>query len=234
MRSFGEQLEVTAKVDGSPVTDVDVAVEHLLRDRITATWPEHAIVGEELGAAANDDAEFAWYVDPIDGTKNFVRGIPAFATLLCVERGGEPLIAVASAPALAARWDGNTGTGARRDGRPIHVSTTATIADATVSFGGLGWFEPHGGAELVGRVTAATARQRGFGDFWHHCLVAEGAVDAALEGDVSAWDLAAVRCIVQAAGGSFVDFTGDERIDGGTAISATPAILEDLLALVRG
>ncbi|HEX9766839.1 MAG TPA: inositol monophosphatase family protein [Nitriliruptorales bacterium] len=233
MAAFGGRVEASAKADGSPVTEVDLAVERRLRDRIAGAWPGHAIVGEELGGSAVE-AEFTWYLDPIDGTRNFARGIPAFATLVCVEQGAEPAVAVASAPGLGTRWDGQAGVGAHRDGQPIRVAHTSALSESSVSFGGLSWFEPYGGMDLVGRVTAATARQRGFGDFWHHCLVAEGALDVALEADVSAWDLAAVRCIVTAAGGRFTDFTGVERIDGGTAISAAPGILDELLTLVHG
>jgi histidinol-phosphatase len=232
--AFRQAHEPTTKPDGSAVTHVDLAVERELRERIESAWPDHGVLGEEYGQTTVD-AEVTWYLDPIDGTNNFIRGVPAWATLICAEIGGEPAAAVVAAPALGSRWDGLVGVGARRDGHPVRVADTRTLAGATVSFGGLNWFDAHGGTELIGRLTSATRRQRSFGDFWHHCLVADGSIDVAIEAAVSAWDLAAVRCIVRAAGGSLTDFTGADRIDGGTAISvATPELRDALLELIRG
>lgn len=223
----------STKQDGSAVTQVDLAVERELRGRIEATWPKHGVLGEEYGET-RADAEVRWYLDPIDGTNNYIRGVPAWATLICAEIDGEPAVAVAAAPALGSRWDANIGVGARRDGQPVQVADCRSLAGATLSFGGLNWFEGRGGPDLIGRLTSATRRQRSFGDFWQHCLVADGSIDIAIEGDVSAWDLAAVRCIVVAAGGAFADFEGIDRIDGGTAISAaTPQLRDAVLAYVQ-
>lgn len=226
--------EVETKADGTPVTDVDRGIERALRTAIRTRFPDHAVLGEEDGLDGPDHAP-RWVLDPIDGTRNFVAGNPVFATLIALQVDGQEVLGVVSAPALGSRWDGLRGGPARQDGREIRVRTTTALDQAQVSFGGLGYFLASGRGAAVTALVAATARQRGFGDFWQHCLVASGVLDLALEAQVSLWDLAAVRAIVEAAGGRFSDLAGRPTAAGGSALSSNGHLHDEVLALlVRG
>lgn len=182
-------LRVETKPDSTPVTDADRAVERALRERLARERPEDGVLGEEEG---DSGGSVRWCLDPIDGTKNFTRGIPVWATLIALERDGEAVCGVVSAPALGRRWWAARGEGAFRDGEPIRVSGVRSLADATVSCSyadDLAALEPH------------VRHARGFGDFWQHMLVAEGAVDLAVDAALERWDVAAVEAIVREAGG---------------------------------
>jgi histidinol-phosphatase len=188
-RFRARDLHIETKPDLTPVTDADRAVERALRERIAAERPGETVLGEEEG---DDGGEVRWIVDPIDGTKNFSRGLPVWATLIALERDGAVVCGVVSAPALGHRWWAARGDGAWADGEQIHVSSVAALADAAVSCSegaDLAVFEP-----LVWHA-------RGLGDFWQHMLVAEGALDAAVDARLSIWDYAAVALIVEEAGG---------------------------------
>lgn len=225
--------QVERKVDGSPVTPTDVEVERTLRRELTSRAPQHAFLGEEDGLDGPDDAP-RWIVDPIDGTKNFVRGIPVYATLIAlVDADEQGMVAVISAPAMGMRWEGVSGGPARENGREIRVSETGDLAAAHVSFGGLNHFAGVG-SEVINRFAERTARQRGFGEFWQHCLVARGALDLALEGMVNRWDLAAPKIVVEAAGGLLTDLRGERTDDGGSALTSNGLLHEAGLAVVRG
>ena len=224
-------FDVAHKADGTAVTEIDLAVERGLRAELERRLPDHAVLGEEDGLAGDPDAP-CWVIDPIDGTTNFVKGNPVWATLIALRVEGEEVLGVASAPALGARWDGAVGRGARRDGRSIVVSEVDRLADAEVSLGGLSYFVDAGRAGLLDAVATATRRQRGYGDFWQHCLVAAGSTDVALEAEVNLWDLAAVRAIVEAAGGRFTSLEGVASADGGSAVSSNGRLHEEVLALV--
>jgi histidinol-phosphatase len=182
-------LRVETKADLTPVTDADLAVERALREHIAAERPGDTVLGEEQG---DDGGRVRWIIDPIDGTRNFSRGLPVWATLLALERDGELVCGVVSAPALGHRWWAARGEGAWRDGEPIHVSRISKLGDAAVSCSegvDLAAFEPH------------VWHARGLGDFWQHVLVAEGALDAAVDSPLAIWDYAAVAVIVHEAGG---------------------------------
>lgn len=222
---------VDTKADGTWVTATDRAVERRLREAIRERFPDHAVLGEEDGLQGPAGAP-RWILDPIDGTTNFVKGNPIFATLVALEVDGEEVVGVVSAPALGSRWDGVLGGPARQDGRVVRVSDTADLADAEISFGGLRYFADRGMEDLVAALTRRTRRQRGYGDFWQHCLVAAGSTDAALEAEVSLWDLAAVRCVVRAAGGRLTDLAGRPTADGGSAISSNGRLHDELVAIV--
>jgi len=231
---FRRDLVIETKPDRSFVTVADTSVERAIRDRIAAAEPSHGIVGEELGTEAGD-ASVRWYVDPIDGTHNFIRGVPLFGTLLAVERDGELQAAVLSAPALRERWWAWRGGGAWGAGaagvagagpRRIRTSRVTTLRDAQVLYGS--------GRDIVasGRVPGFPAlldavwRERGFGDFWGYALTAEGAAEAMLEIDLSPWDAAAPTLLVEEAGGRVTDLEGRRRIDSGTFL-ATNGHLHD-------
>ena len=230
--AFRGQLERRTKADGTWVTEVDESVERVLRDAVHRRFPDHAFLGEEGGRVGPPDAP-TWVVDPIDGTTNYVKGNPVFATLIAVRIEGDEVAGVASAPAMGTRWDGVAGGPARQDGLAVRVSDVAALGEAEVAFGGLRYFFERGLGELIGGLTGRTRRQRGYGDFLNHCLVASGSTDVALDAEVNLWDLAAVKVIVEAAGGRFSDFRGARTSDGGDAISTNGRVHDEVLGLVR-
>jgi histidinol-phosphatase len=229
--AFRGHLEVRTKADGTWVTQVDEGVERALREAIAARFKGHAVLGEEDGRIGPQDAP-TWVIDPIDGTTNFVRGNPIFATLIAVQVDGQEVAGVVSAPALGTRWDALAGGPARQDGRPIRVSDTDRLADAEVAFGGLDVFVAEQRFDLVERLSGRVARVRGYGDFWNHCLVAAGSTDVALEAEVKVWDLAAVKVVVEAAGGTFTDLGGRRTAAGGSAVSTNGRLHAEVLDLV--
>jgi histidinol-phosphatase len=224
-------VELETKDDGTWVTEVDVEVERTLRTAIRRRFPHHAVLGEEDGLDGPADAP-RWIIDPIDGTTNFVKGNPIYATLVALQVDGDEQVGVVSAPALGSRWDGVRGGPATQDGREIRVSDVADLADAEIAFGGLSYFELEGFAALVTDLTARTRRQRGYGDFWQHCLVAAGSTDIAIEASVKVWDLAAPRCVVEAAGGRFTSLDGTPTADGGSALATNGHLHDEVLAAI--
>jgi len=218
-RFRARDLTVETKRDLSPVTEADLAVEQAIRTRLAAARPADGIFGEEFGDDRTEGRR--WIVDPIDGTRNYSRGVPVWGTLIALEEDGQPTVGVASAPALGRRWWAERGEGAFADGAAIHVSRVARIEDAILSFA----LDEHV-PELATRCWLA----RGFGDFWAHVLVAEGAVDGAVDSrGVKVWDLAAVKVIVEEAGGRFSDLDGSARIDTGSAVSSNGVLHQELL-----
>jgi len=224
-RSF----DVETKADLTPVTDVDRAVERSLRERIGRERPGDVVVGEEYGSAEGD---VRWIVDPIDGTNNFIRGIPVYGTLIALERGGDLVVGVASAPALGRRWWAARGQGAFVDGRSIHVSNVTRLGEAQLCFGGINGWRREGKLDAFLHLAGRCKRTRGLGDFWMHMLAAEGAADVAVEPDVSLWDLAAVQVIVEEAGGRFTNLAGEARADGGSAVSTNGLLHDEVLKVL--
>ncbi len=217
---FRSGLAIETKPDLTPVTEADRAVEAQLRAILAEERPEDAVLGEELGAAGAGSRR--WILDPIDGTRNYARGVPIWATLIALEDDGAVVLGVVSAPALGGRWWAERGSGAFARGAPIHVSAIPTVGEAVLSFA-----IEQGVPELARHAWHA----RGLGDFWAHMLVAEGAVDGAVDAvGVNEWDLAAVQVIVEEAGGRFSDFAGEARIDSGTAITSNGLLHDQLLA----
>jgi histidinol-phosphatase len=221
-RFRASDLRVETKPDLTPVTDADRAVERALRERIAAERPGDTVLGEEEG---DEGGDVRWILDPIDGTKNFSRGLPVWATLIALERDGAVVCGVVSAPALGHRWWASRGEGAWRDGERIAVSGVAAVGDAAVScsYGAdLALFEPR------------TWHARGIGDFWQHVLVAEGALDAAVDARLAIWDYTAVAVIVEEAGGR------SGAVDGGAArpdeqlVSSNGLVHDEVLELLRG
>ncbi|MDQ4090940.1 MAG: histidinol-phosphatase [Actinomycetota bacterium] len=221
------ELVVTTKPDLTPVTEADRSVERAIRDRIAIARPGHGVLGEEFGEEGAD--EWRWILDPIDGTKNYVRGIPIWATCIGLQHGDEMVVGVVSAPALGRRWWAARGKGAFADGKKIRVSAVADLADAQLSYDSVQGWEPHGLGEQFLGLARRCWRTRGLGDFWSHVLVAEGAVDVAAEPEVSIWDVAAVQVIVEEAGGRFTDLAGAARPDGGSAVSTNGFLHDEVL-----
>ncbi len=239
-RFRASDLQVDRKPDRTPVTDADVACEDEVRRLIAAERPDDAVLGEERGSSVSDPAARHWIVDPIDGTKNYSRGVPVFATLLALMSGGEPVVGVVSAPALGRRWWAARGQGAFTSdvargitAAPLSVSGVADLADAYVSTTDLDYWREIGTRDRWLALTEATWESRAFGDFHHHMLVAEGLMDAAVEPGASAWDLAAPAIVVREAGGRLTDFSGAERIDGGEALSTNGVLHDAVLGIIR-
>ncbi len=231
-------LVVSTKPDMTPVTEADTAAEQAIRGRLAQARPEDAVVGEEYGSDGAG-APRRWIVDPIDGTKNYVRGVPVWGTLLALEADGECLAGVVSAPAMGRRWWASRGAGAfgydalTGVTRELHVSRVAALADAQVSIAGLeDWAEGERRDALLTLVSQSW-RTRGFGDFWAYMLLAEGAIEIALDPIVSLWDLAAPQAIVEEAGGRFTDLAGVRTADGGDAIASNGALHDAALAILR-
>ena len=236
---FRRDLQIETKPDRTFVTQADTAIERRIRERLLGAFPDHGLVGEEFGTEAGD-APIRWYIDPIDGTHNFIRGVPLFGTLLAVERDGELQAGVLSAPALGERWWAWRGGGAwarHRDealGR-IAVSRVTTLEDAQVLYGSGRDIAASGRAPGFDRLLRDVWRERGFGDFWGYALVAEGAAEAMVEVGLSPWDAAAPLLLVEEAGGRATDFEGRRAVDGGTFVVTNGHLHETVRArLITG
>lgn len=233
MRWFGDpKLQVEAKSDLTPVTVADRAVEDAWRERLGRDRPHDDVLGEERGGGQRPVGTVArrWVLDPIDGTKNYVRGVPVWASLVALEREENPVVGVVSAPALGRRWWASRGGGAWESGRRLRVSTIDRLDDAFFSYDSLDRFDdPAVGARWLA-FARSCARSRGLGDFWSHVLVAEGAIDVAAEPEVAHWDVAAVKVIVEEAGGRFSDLSGRPGADGGSAVSSNGFLHEAVLS----
>jgi len=226
-------LVVETKPDMTPVSEADHAVEEMIRTRLAAARPDDGVVGEEFPDTTGNSGR-RWIVDPIDGTKSYVRGIPVYATLIALEADGELVLGLASAPALGRRWWATRGGGAFRDGEPIRVSGVGAIEDAHLTYDSVGSFDAAGLTDEFLALTRACWRSRGFGDFWQFALVAEGAVDIALEpSGLKVWDLAPLLVLVEEAGGRFTDFSGEARADNGSALATNGLLHEAVLAAMH-
>jgi histidinol-phosphatase len=235
MRRFRAlDLSVQAKPDLTPVTDADLATEESLRNVLRRARPRDAMLGEEYGQTAGTSSR-CWIVDPIDGTKNFVRGVPVWATLVALMADSQVVVGVASAPALGRRWWAASGSGAWT-GRSLtkatacRVSEVARMSDASLSYSDLAdWGN---GLDAFVGLAKSVWRSRAYGDFWSHVLVAEGAVDISAEPVVSLWDLAALQIIVTEAGGTFTDLSGNPTPDGGSVLCSNSLLHAKALDLL--
>lgn len=253
LRHFRRDLAIDTKPDRTFVTDADRGIEALIRERILAAYPGHGLVGEEYGTEAAG-AAVRWYIDPIDGTHNFIRGVPLFGTLIGVERDGEMQLGVLSAPALRERWFAwrgggawatRGGSGASQGGADrsapasppgvtrIAVSRVAKLADAQLLYGSPFEIMRSGWAPGFPDLVAAAWRDRGFGDFWGYALVAEGAAEAMIEVGIKPWDLAAPLVLVEEAGGRLSDFGGARGVDMGSVVASNGRLHQALLVTLR-
>jgi histidinol-phosphatase len=228
-------LEITTKPDNTPVTDADRAVEEAIREMIEETYSTDKIVGEEFGDSRISDGDLKryWVIDPIDGTKNFLRGVPTWATLIALVVEGKVVTSVVSSPALYRRWYATRGGGAflSENGltpRSLEVSAVQSLSDASIAYSDFqGWGARRGAFE---NLLDSAWRTRGMGDFWSHMLVAEGAVDAAIEPSLALWDMAALDLIVTEAGGRFTSLDGVDGPFGPNAVSTNSKIHSQVLA----
>ena len=223
-------LVVETKADTTPVTAADRAAETAIRDRLAVARPHHGIVGEEHGATGPDDIR--WIVDPIDATMNFVRGIPVWGALIALEVEGAIAVGVVSAPAIGHRWWAARGLGAFRNAEPIRVSGVADLSHAQLSYNSFATAEQFGIGPQMADMERRCWRTRGFGDFWSFMLVAEGAVDVAVEPIAALWDLAPLQIIVEEAGGRFTDRKGSATPAGGNAVATNGTLHDEVLALL--
>jgi len=220
----GVDLEVREKSDRSPVTDADVEAERTIRRIIAERFPEHGFYGEETGRA-DRDSPYLWLVDPIDGTKSFVRRYPFFSTQIALMEDGELVLGVSSAPAFGELAWAERGRGAWLEGERIGVSRVTALRDAAVSAGNLRSLALSECWPAWGRVVAAADRIRGYGDFYHYHLLASGRIDAVVESDVNILDVAALAVIVREAGGVFTDLAGEPPgLATTTVLAANPAL----------
>jgi histidinol-phosphatase len=232
-RYYQSNLAVTIKADKTPVTEADVETERVIRGIIEARFPGHGFYGEETGSRALD-AEYLWLVDPIDGTKSFVREYPMFSTQIALMHRGRCLVGVSSAPAYGELAYAEAGAGAWLGGEPIRVSAVDTIEAATLSSGNLKTLAtgPHWAA--FGRLVGRLNRIRGYGDFLHYHLLASGKIDAVVESDVNILDIAACAVIVETAGGRVTDLDGRPLTLASTSVLATNGRLHDaVLSAIR-
>jgi histidinol-phosphatase len=235
MERFGAlDLHVDTKPDLTPVTDADRSVETAVRDALSRQRPDDPVLGEEFGGATAF-AGRQWVIDPIDGTKNFVRGVPVWATLIALLIDGIPVVGVVSAPALQRRWWAGAGEGtfasfAGGPARRVTVSSVADLESASLSFSSLSGWAKLGLRERLIELTDTVWRVRAYGDFLSYCLVAEGAVDVAAEPEVNLWDLAALDILVREAGGSFTDLDGKSGPHGGSAVATNGLLHQAVLS----
>jgi histidinol-phosphatase len=234
-RFRASDLVVDTKPDMTPVSEADRAVERRVQQLVTERRPGDALIGEEFGGAGVGGRR--WIIDPIDGTKGYVRGMPVWATLLALEEDGEVTTAVVSAPAMGRRWWAARGHGAFSDRdptRPLRVSAIAQMEDAQVCYGDVDWYERTGHLDGLLELIRGCWRARGFGEFWQYMLVAEGLAEVASDPSVKLWDLAAPMLVVQEAGGRFSDFTGAETADGGSGLASNGPLHEAALSILTG
>jgi histidinol-phosphatase len=229
-------LSVETKPDFTPVTEADRAVETALRELLANKRPADGVIGEEF-PNTNEAASRTWIIDPIDATKNYVRGVPVWATLISLAVDGKPEVGVVSAPAMGRRWWASPEDGAFTkdvDGsiRSLNVSAVRELADASFSFSdSIGWEAI--GSDVLSRITSNVWRSRGYGDFWSHLLVAEGAVDIAIEPELQSYDMAAFVAIVLASGGTVTGANGQDPLIAGNAVTTNGLLHNVVLDLIK-
>ena len=230
-------LVVETKPDMTPVSEADRAVEERVQELLAQRRPQDGLLGEEFGGDGAGGRR--WIIDPIDGTKGYVRGMPVWATLLALEEQGEVTAAVVSAPAMGRRWWAARGHGAftnresaAEQSRPLKVSAIEALEDAQVCYGDVDWYERTGHLEGLLALIRSCWRARGFGEFWQYMLVAEGLAEVASDPSVKLWDLAAPMLVVQESGGRFSDFTGLETADGGSGLASNGFLHDAALSIL--
>ncbi|MGH3170545.1 MAG: histidinol-phosphatase [Trebonia sp.] len=230
-------LRVETKPDLTPVSDADKATEDAIRNHLRRSRPRDAVLGEETGRTGSGPR--CWVIDPIDATKNYVRGVPVWATLIGLMDGDKVVAGVVTAPALGKRWWAADGDGAWT-GRSLakasrmRVSGVTKLSDASFSYSGVGGWNEAGRLPQFLSLAQSVWRTRAFGDFWSHMLVAEGTVDVSAEPEVSLWDLAALQVIVQEAGGRFTDLSGAAIPSGGSVVCTNGSLHDEVLAILAG
>ena len=225
-------FDVTLKPDHTPVTQADREAEQIIVDALRRAYPQWGVLGEEFGAQG--PTEIRWIIDPIDGTKNFVRHIAVWATLLALEEHGEIVAGVIHNPVSAELYTARRGGGTRKNGERVHVSDIGHMWGATLLHAGLRLYKDAGLWDGLGRLVDATERQRGFGDYMGYTLVAEGKAELYVEVDLKPWDLAPCKIVVEEAGGRFTDVAGRPTIYSGNALVSNGRLHDAALKLLHG
>lgn len=232
LRHYRDGFEVMVKPDRTPVTEADRQAEEVIVERLLRAFPDHGVLGEEHGPQGPRGR--CWIIDPIDGTKNFVRHIPVWATLIALEDAGEVVVGVVYNPATGDLYSARRGGGAWRDGQPLRASSIAALGEAQFLHSGLGLVRATGYWDGFVRLIDATERQRGFGDYLGYALVAEGKAEIYAEVDLKPWDLAPCKLLVEEAGGRFTDLEGRSTIYTGTALASNARLHDAALAALHG
>ncbi|GAA1127319.1 histidinol-phosphatase [Arthrobacter flavus] len=235
-RFKAQDLVVETKPDLTPVTDADKAAEESIRGQLSRARPRDAVLGEEFGSSGAGSRR--WIIDPIDGTKSFVRGVPVWATLIALIDDGQPVVGLVSAPALGKRWWAATGTGAYMGkslaaASRLKVSNVSRLEDASMSYSSLSGWKERGNLPEFLTLTDSVWRSRAYGDFWSYCLVAEGAVDIACEPELNLYDMAALVPIITEAGGRFTSLEGTDGPFGGNALATNSTLHNDVLQILN-
>lgn len=230
---FQSGVQPDFKPDDTPVTVADRKAEERIRTRLEARYPRHAVVGEEFGATGGDGASHRWFIDPIDGTKSFIRGVPLYGLLMGLEIDGRVEVGVAYFPALDEMVYAATGAGCYWNGRRAHVSETASMRRAYISCTDVAMFDEAGRGAAWRRLQAASYYRVGWPDAYGHALVATGRLDVMLDPLMSAWDCGPFPVILREAGGFFGDWAGRETIHAGHALSTTRTLLPEVLRLIE-
>jgi histidinol-phosphatase len=230
-------LKVDTKPDLTPVSDADRAVEEAMRGTLRRARPRDAVVGEEFGRTGWGAR--SWIIDPIDGTKNYVRGVPVWATLIALMEYGKVVVGLVSAPALGRRWwavtEGGAWTGkSLTKASRMRVSSVTTLEDASFSYSSFGGWEKMGRLDNFLDLGRACWRTRAYGDFWSHMMVAEGSVDLSAEPELSPWDMAALTVIVEEAGGVWTDVAGVPGLEGGSLVCTNGTLHDEVIARLNG
>jgi len=231
LRYYQTDVAAEIKADQSPVTIADRQSERLMRELIERRYPDHSILGEEEGET-RPGATYRWILDPIDGTKTFVRGVPLYAVLVGLERDGEPVVGAINLPALGELLHAARGEGCSWNGRRARVSGVASLSDALLLCTDAESMAPHGRAEAFRRMADATKLQRSWGDAYGYALVATGRAEVMLDAVMSVWDCAALLPVLTEAGGTFTDWSGTPTIHGREAIATNGLVFDAVLALV--
>jgi histidinol-phosphatase len=230
-------LLIERKGDGTAVTQADRAIEKMARAKVEASGLALDVLGEEMGGSdaksASASGRARLIIDPIDGTEEFLRGIPTFGTLMAIEQTGEIVAAMVSAPGLHSRWWAYRGEGAYRDGKKLHVSNVDKLSNSMVFTTGTGPSKNAADQAKIRRLLDASRNSRSFGGFWQHMLVAEGAIEAALDWTSKPWDLASLGIIVEEAGGRSTNAKGERTIYTGQLISTNGKIHDEVLKLLQ-
>lgn len=232
LRYFDTGLEVEWKHDRSPVTLADREAEHLLRSRLLETFPGDGFLGEESGNSPGSSG-FRWIIDPIDGTRSFVRGVPLWATLVGLEHHGEPIAGVVVAPALGHTYRALRGEGAWRNDRRLHTSSVDTLDRAHLFYSSISWFRKAGREQTLLHLASLTERQRGYGDFYGFVLVAQGSGEIMFEHGCHAWDLGALVPLIEEAGGRMTNWAGVRDINSPDVIATNGKLHQRVLEILK-